>query len=178
MKKLSAKSSIVGIILLLALLPQFISYAARFFQVPETGWVVWEKETFPLTRCKDRSGGDLRRSMLDGVGHPRRASELSLVIDNVQDADIILKSGRIIEAKAYVWSDLPTNEAIQDIIFNKDMNQIARRLEIHGPDTSIEVVFQGSRPNLDQYPFAARLIEGYESFTKEGYKVRWRFYDE
>ena len=42
MEKIKTHSLITAIILLIALLPQFISYAARLFQLPETGWVVWE----------------------------------------------------------------------------------------------------------------------------------------
>jgi hypothetical protein len=42
MKKFIAKTTIIAIFLLLAFLPQFISYAAKFFQQAETAWVVWE----------------------------------------------------------------------------------------------------------------------------------------
>lgn len=42
MKNLSAKPSAIAILLSLAFLPQFISYAAKLFQGAETGWVVWE----------------------------------------------------------------------------------------------------------------------------------------
>lgn len=49
MKKLHTKPSVIALILSLAFLPQFISYAARLFQAPETGWVVWET-TAPVQR--------------------------------------------------------------------------------------------------------------------------------
>lgn len=50
MKKFSAKSSSIAVILALAFLPQFISYALKvMFQQSETGWVVWETST-PVQR--------------------------------------------------------------------------------------------------------------------------------
>jgi hypothetical protein len=57
MKKITIKTQIIVIILLLAFLPQFISYAAKFFQQLETGWVVWETST-PVQRVAwDSSAG-------------------------------------------------------------------------------------------------------------------------
>jgi hypothetical protein len=122
-----------------------------------------------------RRGAQFELELADhfGAGQIR---ELSLMVDGVQDADIMLRSGRIIEAKAYIWNDLPTAEFLQDNIFNANMNQIARRLEMHGPETYIEVVFQGTPPNLSTYPFASRLFDGYEDFARQGFNVIVSFY--
>ena len=50
MKKLASKPSLIAIILSLAFLPQFITFAMNsLFQGAETGWVVWET-TAPVQR--------------------------------------------------------------------------------------------------------------------------------
>ncbi len=102
--------------------------------------------------------------------------KVSDVIDGKEAADIIKRSGRIIEGKAYDWAkmkDMP-DFLVEDFI-EQHTTQIYKHLERYGQDSYIDVVFKGIRPEYDVYPIAKRFVEAYEALISEGINLTVRF---
>lgn len=88
-------------------------------------------------------------------------------------ADIILLSGKIVEAKAYNWDEFESMPPfVVDSIIQGNLNQITIRVSDHG-DVPIEVVFKGGQPDFNLYPVAEQVVRAYDLIDGVNLTVRW-----
>lgn|GEM_PF-6343236 len=101
---------------------------------------------------------------------------LAVKVNSKKGPDILLKDGRVLEAKAYSWSDMPP-DFIRKSMIEENIQQIVQRTSQY-PGAPIEIVFKGAKPtDPAEILIADEFFDAYQQLFNSGYKhvyVRWQ----